>query len=89
MKIAKSKSMAILIAALLTFSMTASSMLLPGASAQVQKFPTYSFINVSPNPVGVGQEVTVNFWLAVPLENVAFANNMTVVVTHPDGTKEH
>ena len=88
MKIAKGKSMAILIAALLTFSMTASSMLLPGASAQVQKFPTYSFINVSPNPVGVGQEVTVNFWLAVPLENVAFANNMTVVVTHPDGTKE-
>ena len=26
-----------------------------------------TYINVAPDPVGVGQSVTVDFWLAVPL----------------------
>jgi len=88
MKMLKSRATAILITVLLTFSMTASTMLLPGASAQTQNFPTYSYVRVSPNPVGVDQQVTVDFGLAVPLENVAFATNMTIVVTHPNGNKE-
>ena len=29
--------------------------------------PTIAFCNVAPNPCGVGQTVTVDFWLAVPL----------------------
>ncbi len=27
------------------------------------QIPTYSFISVSPNPIGVGQTVNVNFWV--------------------------
>lgn len=51
--------------------------------------PTYAFINVYPNPAGVGQTVTVNFFLSTPPENGAFGGvptNMSVVVTYPDGT---
>ncbi|HMK94668.1 MAG TPA: hypothetical protein VK536_04625 [Candidatus Limnocylindrales bacterium] len=86
MKTLKSKAMAILIAALLTFSMTASMALTPRVNAQTFSFPTQSFINVAPNPAGVGQTVTVDFWLAVPLEDVQDATNMTIVVTNPAGT---
>jgi PQQ-like domain len=82
------KALAILTAIILTISIGTSMALLPQASAQTRSFPTLAFINVAPNPVEVGQTVTVNFWLAVPLQNVQFAHNMTVVVTKPDGTTE-
>ncbi len=49
---------------------------------------TYAYINVAPNPCGLGQTVTVNFWLAVPHADAELATNMTVKVTHPDGTTE-
>lgn len=65
-----------------------SSTLFQNAKAQTgNTIPTYAFINVSPNPCGVGQTVTVNFWLAVPIADSELAKNMTVVVTAPDGTK--
>ena len=51
--------------------------------------PTYAFINVSPNPAGIGQIVTVNFFLSTPPENGAqggVPTNMSVLVTYPDGT---
>ena len=57
--------MAILIAAILTFSIGASIMLVPSANAHgVQRtFSTETFMNLSPNPVGVNQSVTVYVWL--------------------------
>jgi len=67
-------------------------MILTPSSAQVTPpqgthIPTYSFINVAPNPAGIGQTVTINFFLATPLETSAeFAVNMTVIETKPDGT---
>jgi len=51
--------------------------------------PTYSFINVYPNPAGIGQTVTVNFFLSTPPENGAqggVPTNMSILVTYPDGT---
>ena len=60
--------MAIMLAALLTISMGSSmipvQILAPYTPAW--SIPTYSFISVSPNPIGVGQPVNVNFWLNVP-----------------------
>ena len=56
-------------------------------------FDTYAFISVSPNPVGVGQTVNVNLWLGSPPPTASAQygdrwTNMTVKVTHPDGTVE-
>ena len=87
----------ILLATLLIVSMTASMALSPNVLGQVYPpagthIPTYAFINVYPNPAGVGQSVTVNFFLSTPMENGGAAGilgvpvNMSVQVTYPDGT---
>jgi len=47
--------------------------------------PTYAHINVAPNPIGVGQTVNVNFFLATVLEDSSGPVNMTVKVTDPSG----
>jgi hypothetical protein len=89
----KSKAMAVLIAALLTFSMTASMILIPSANAHTPPWniPTIAFINVAPNPAGLGQTVTVGFWLnqPPPTANANYGDRwtgLTVLVTKPDGT---
>ncbi|MGZ4850334.1 MAG: outer membrane protein assembly factor BamB family protein [Candidatus Bathyarchaeia archaeon] len=56
--------------------------------AQTNNIQTYAYVNVAPNPCGIGQPVTVNFWLAVPHADQELVVNMTVLVTHPDGTTE-
>lgn len=91
MKMLKNKSAIILLSMLLMLSMTASMTLSPKTLAQVYPpkgthIPTYAFINVAPNPVGVGQTVNVNFFLATPMETVEYAVNMTIKETFPDGT---
>ncbi len=69
--------------------------ILPVANAHSPpwQLKTYMFVSIAPNPIGVGQSVNVNFWLNLPppTANVQYGdrwNNMTVVVTAPDGTKE-
>jgi hypothetical protein len=63
---------------------------LPLASGQ-QSIPagthiaTYAKINVAPNPIGVGQTVSVNFYLATPLIDSSRPVNMTVKITDPSG----
>jgi outer membrane protein assembly factor BamB len=76
-------------------SMTASMILIPSANAHFPAWPipTLSFCSVSPNPIGVGQTARVNFWLGQPPPTASgqFGDrwaNMTVKVTHPDGTTE-
>jgi outer membrane protein assembly factor BamB len=54
---------------------------------------TYSFINVAPNPIGVGQQVNVNFFVNIPPPTASAQygdrwGNMTVKVTKPDGTTQ-
>ena len=63
----KSKSMAILIAAILTISIGASTILLP-ANAHTPPInqQTWAFISASPNPDGLGQTITLGFWLQQP-----------------------
>jgi len=90
----KSKAMTILVAAILTFSMTASMMLLPTTSAHSTPWnvPTIAYIHVGPNPAGVGQTVTVGFWEDMPPPTASGPygdryGGVMIYVTAPDGTK--
>jgi hypothetical protein len=95
MRIAKGKTAAITLAIFLAISMGASIMLVPTASAHTPAWtiPTYSFCSVSPNPVGAGQTVRVNFWVNLP-PPTAIAQwgdrwtGLKVKVTKPDGSTE-
>ena len=51
--------------------------------------PTYAYLAVAPNPIGIGQTTTVNGWVE-PLQptSLDLFHNMTVTITKPDGTKE-
>ena len=90
MKTQKNRIITISIALLLMFSMAASMILTPATLAQVYfppgyQVPTYAFINVAPNPIGVGQTVNVNFFLSSVIETSAGAQNMIVKITDPTG----
>ena len=59
--------------------MAASLMMSPEILGQVTPAPgsevaSYAFLNVAPNPAGVGQTVTLNMYLAVPLLSTGFNN---------------
>jgi hypothetical protein len=93
MQISRNKTKAIAIAIFFSLSMAASTMLIPSASAHTPKWtiPTYAYIIVSPNPIGVGQKAYVIMWLdklfdgADPTNNYRF-HNYNLIITDPDGT---
>jgi hypothetical protein len=89
------KILAFGITMLFMLSLPASIMLLPTAIAHTPplQVPTYAFMVVAPNPIGVGQQTTVAFWLdKVPIgaegQWGSRWHNMKVTVTKPDGTNE-
>ena len=91
----KNKTLAILIATILTISIGASTALIPISNAHLPAWniPTYAFCNVGTNPDGVGQAVNIGLWLGQPppTANGPYGDrwhNLTVTVTKPDGTKE-
>jgi hypothetical protein len=94
MKIDKNRNAAIAIAIFVTFSMVASLMLVPTASAHTPPWnlPTYAYINVAPNPTGVGQQVLIIMWLtnifspATTLANDYRFHNYELTITWPNGT---
>jgi hypothetical protein len=93
MEKSKKKLRIITIAMLLLFSMSASLILIPNAkAATAPQIPTYAYIAVSTNPVGVGQTTEVIMWLnivlpaAEPGNDIRF-HNYELTVTAPDGTK--
>lgn len=77
----------------LTFSVMIVSLPLANAHTPPKTVPTYAFIHVAPDPVGVDQTATVGFWLNPP-PPTAFGpygdryQNMTVTVTKPDGQND-
>ena len=93
MKTSKNKTATILLAAFLMISMMASLVLVP-VKGQFQEItppagstvPSYAFLNIAPNPAGVGQTVTLDMFLASPLLTSEGATNMTIVETTPSGT---
>jgi len=71
--------------------MTASMLMIPGAHADTT-IPVFAYINASPNPTGVGQQVEIIMWVQVifganaELINSYRFSGWTLVVTAPDGT---
>jgi hypothetical protein len=83
----KSKSMTTLIAVLLTLTIAVPFFALPTANAQSTRI-TYPLIEALPNPVGVNQNVLINYGLINYLNTAADGWNLTVIITRPDGTTE-
>jgi hypothetical protein len=57
------------------------------------QIPTYAYISVSPNPIGVGQTALVVFWIDKSLPSSSIANairahDFKLTITYPDGTTE-
>jgi hypothetical protein len=68
---------------------------LPAANAHTPSWtiPTYAYLSVQPNPVGIGQQAFVNFWLdkVPPTAMQQYGDrwhNFTVTVTKPNGNTE-
>ena len=76
------------IALLMTSIFTISLVALPTANAQTSQ-KTYAFIDVTPNPVGVSEQVLIRFGILQQLGSVEYGwEGLTVTVTRPDGTIE-
>lgn len=68
---------------------------LPTASAHTPPWtiPTYAYVNVEPDPVGVGQRVFIVMWAYLKMPNSAIDNPLRMQdyrlnITKPDGTTE-
>ena len=96
LKVYRAKKKTYLIIALfLMSSMVIPIAILPtiGAHTPTWEIPTYAYITVNPNPVGVGQEVFAVFWIDIPPPTATGIagerwRNLKVEVTKPDGTNE-
>ena len=100
MKILKNKIAAIAISIFFILSMTGSMMLSPsvkGASNSVtwscgrHSIPTFLYLNVGPNPIGVGQTVNLNaffgsYIIDTEIPGMHNPQNYNVTVTTPSGT---
>ena len=87
--------MAFLIVTILTISIGASTILIQSAAAHNPPWniPTYAYINVAPNPAGLGQTVNIGMWINNPPPDASRTygdrwQNFKVTVTKPDGTTE-
>ncbi|HLN89245.1 MAG TPA: hypothetical protein VK253_04200 [Candidatus Binatia bacterium] len=92
----KSKTIAILIAAILTISMSTSITLLPTANAHTPPWTivSYAYLTAAPSPVGVGQQIGVYMWVDAAMlgatevpgqENNIRRINYQLTITGPDG----
>jgi outer membrane protein assembly factor BamB len=79
----------------LALTIAATAIALPTANAHTPAWtiPTYAYIDVSPNPVGVDQHVLVVFWIdKIPDQGGGIGGdrwqNLTVQVTKPNGDTE-
>ena len=95
MKIAKNKTKAILIALFLVLTLAFSTFVaLPPVNAHSPKreIPTWTYVSITPEIVGVGQNSIIVFWqnLCPPTANGNYGDrwSFNVDLTHPDGTNE-
>jgi hypothetical protein len=64
------------------------SILLPSGVTPDHSLETDAHLSFNPNPVGVGQTVTVLMWLAPPTHVSRFFNDYKAIITDPDGNTE-
>jgi outer membrane protein assembly factor BamB len=95
MKIAKNKTKATAIALFLVLTVAFTLVALPAANAHTPPWsiPTHAYINVAPNPVGVGQTVAVLIWLDRTMQGALVGNaqkmhDYNLTITKPDGKTE-
>jgi len=91
----RKKPFAALVSLILVSTLVATLLVYPAAKASTPpiSIPTYAYIVVTPNPVGVGETVFVVMWLHMAPPTAAGIagdrwRNFTVTVTRPDGTTE-
>ena len=80
----------------LILTMTASALLtIPMVSAHTPawQIPTYAFMSVTPNPVGVNQRIDIVMWISnvIPTASGAFGDRWQgykITITKPDGTTQ-
>ncbi len=67
-----------IIALLFLLSMTTSMLMLPTSTAHSPPWgiPTFAYISVTPNPVGVGQDLNVVVWVDKSLPGALAANDI-------------
>jgi len=89
------KTLAIAISALLVLSMAAAIALPQTHAAQFPgtKIPTWAYLQVVPDKIGIGQNVLLVMWIDKPPPTASgiFGDrwvNMTIQITKPDGSKE-
>jgi hypothetical protein len=87
--------MATVIALFLVLTIAVTLVALPAANAHTPAWtiPTYAYLSVMPNPVGVGQAAYLGFWIdkVPPTAEAQYGDRwhgFTVTVTKPDGTTE-
>jgi hypothetical protein len=90
----KSKT-TIAIALFLMLAMTLTIVAVPLASAHdpAWNIISYAYIVPAPNPVGVGQRVSIVMWVDTPLPSAVITNDIRrhdykLTITAPDGSKE-
>jgi hypothetical protein len=95
MHMLKNKTTAIAFALILLFAFSGLMIAMPTSKAQTaaSPIPTNAYLVASPNPAGVGQQVSLEFWLVQQDPISAFYvgghwANFTVLVTKPDGTTQ-
>jgi hypothetical protein len=89
----KSKISAIAIILVLTFSFMLVSLPVAKAHDPPWSIPTYAFLSVQPNPIGVNQTAFVVLWLDRVMPGAALGNNIRfhnfkLEITKPDGSTE-
>ncbi len=96
MKKVENKNENTLYTIILLLTLTATLVAIPNANAHTPAWnvPTFAYLTASPDPVGVGQPVSLIYWLdKVPPTAAGFAGdrwgNLTITVTKPDGSKQN
>ena len=79
----------------LSFALTTSMLLLPATTAHTPAWEinSYAYLFAAPDPVGVGQNTYISFWIDVSLPGSMITNNIrrhdyTLTITDPDGGVE-
>ena len=95
MQTIKNKTMAIMIALILTISMSTSIILTPTVNAHTPPWTitSYAYLVASPNPVGVGQTISICMWVDTPMPGATIENDIRrhdykLTITNPDGAIE-
>ena len=85
MALLKNKTTAIALSIVMMFAMTVAIGVLPAAKAQAT-MKTYAFVDATPDPVGVGEQVLVRFGITQQLPAVLYYySGLTITIEDPNG----